>query len=141
MLDRFAVDIIAGINESLTGKTATPDVIGGHAAAVSVIELMRGTVKLLPPLTVIDAYNDAEGRERIPRMFELVGKKTIACMAEGCLRLASLWASAWKEGGGNAIPTTQLVEVKRGKLKTLYNNPDFLPAIRLQDPAFPGELT
>lgn len=140
MLDRFAADIIAGINQTLQSKTAPPDVKGGHAAASSVIELMRGTIKKLPPLTVIDAFNEGTGNNRVRHMFDALGKKTIVCMSDGCLRLAALWASAWKEGGGNQIPANKLGEVKRSTLMTLYNNPDFLPAIRLQDPAFALEL-
>ncbi|MGH9767889.1 MAG: S1/P1 Nuclease [Blastocatellia bacterium] len=140
MLDRFATDIIAGVNEALKNKTAAADVKGGHEAAVSVIELMRGTIKKLPPLTVIEAFNTAPKNQRLPHMFSELGKKTISCIADGCLRMAAIWASAWKEGGGNATPNTKLGEVNREKLMDLYNDKEFLPAFRLKEPEFINEL-
>ncbi|MCA1556140.1 MAG: hypothetical protein LC747_05570, partial [Acidobacteria bacterium] len=140
MLDRFATDVIAGINQQLGSQKAQADVRGGHAAAVSVIELMRATVKKLPPLKVIEVYNEAEGRERLPHMWDALGKKTAACMANGCLRMAALWASAWREGGGNKIAASKLDTIKRSTLKKLYSDKEFLPAFRLQDPRFTAEL-
>lgn len=140
MLDRFATDVIAGVNAELGGKTVKPDVAGGHAAAVSVIELMRSTFAKLPPLDVIDAFNEKDGRERLPHMWDSLGKRTVSCMADGCLRLAALWASAWKEGDGNKIPASKLSPVSRDELKALYLDPDFLPAFRLTDPEFAAAL-
>ena len=133
MLDRKATDVIAGINAKLAGKKAKANVTGGHAAAVSVVELMRQTVKTLAPLKVIEAFNDAQPNKRIADMWEALGNKTVVCMAGGCLRMASLWASAWREGGGGKIASSRLVEVGHDELMTLYNDKEFLPAFRLQD--------
>jgi hypothetical protein len=133
MLDRKATDVLVGINAALAGKKAKADVKGGHAAAVSVVGLMRKTVETLPPMKVIDAFNDAQPNHRTADMWEALGKKTVLCMAGGCLRMAALWASAWREGGGSKIASSKLVEVDRGELMSLYNDKSFLPAFRLQD--------
>jgi len=140
MIDRKATEVIAGINTALAGKKAKADVTGGHAAAVSVVELMRQTVKTLAPLKVIEAFNDAQPNRRTDDMWEALGKKTVTCMAGGCLRMASLWASAWREGGGNKIAASKLGEVGQDELMDLYNDKSFLPAFRLQDPGFAAAL-
>ena len=90
---------------------------------------------------VIEAFNAASGNQRITHMFDVLGKKTISCMSDGCLRLAALWASAWKEGSGNDVPATKLGAVARKDLIKLYNDPAFLPALRMTDSAFAAELT
>jgi hypothetical protein len=141
MLDRFAADIIAGVNANLKGSKAKADLNGGREAALSVVELMQSTVKKLPPMDVIDAFNDKDGRERLPHMFSVLGKRTTSCMADGCMRLASLWASAWKEGKGSKIASSKLGLVAREDLKALYNDKAFLPSFRLQDPKFEAALS
>jgi hypothetical protein len=142
MLDRFAADIIAGVNENLKSSKAKAVVKGGKGAAIAVIELMRTTVKTLPPLKVIEAYNATDGgKERAEHMFNVLGKKTTQTMAAGCLCLAKLWASAWKEGKGSAVAASKIKTVDRSDLKKLYNTTTFVEAFRLQDPKFKTVLT
>lgn len=140
MIDRKATEVIAGINDALKGKKAKADVTGGHAAALSVIALMRQTVKTLPPVEVIEAYNAAPSNNRTPHMWDVLGARTVKSMAAGCLRMASLWASAWREGGGSKIGAAKLVEVDKGELMDLYNDKTFLPAFRLEDQEFADAL-
>ncbi|HEX8847042.1 MAG TPA: hypothetical protein VF791_20535 [Pyrinomonadaceae bacterium] len=140
MIDKKATEIIVGINEALKNTKAKADVTGGHAAAVSVVELMRQTVKTLKPIKVIEAFNDAQQNNRIPDMWNALGAKTITCMAGGCLRMASIWASAWKEGGGGNIANSKLVAIEHDELMSLYNDKNFLPAFRLQDEEFAEAL-
>ncbi len=142
MLDRFPADIIAGVNENLKSKTAKADVKGGKEAAIAVIELMRETIKKLPPMKIIEAHNATEGgRERAEHMFNVLGKKTTETMARGALCLASLWASAWKEGNGAKVAAGKIGEVDRAELKKLYNTKTFCEAFRLQDPKFKDALS
>jgi len=82
----------------------------------------------------------AQPNRRTDDMWEALGKKTVTCMAGGCLRMASLWASAWREGGGNKIAASKLGEVGQDELMDLYNDKSFLPAFRLQDPGFAAAL-
>lgn len=140
MLDRFATELIAGVNAEIKNRKAKADVKGGHQAAVSVIELMRKVTKMLPPLEIIEAYNEKSGTQRLPHMWSVLKKRTTASMAEGCLRLSALWASAWKEGGGNKFKMSDLGPVDRGDLITLYNDKTFLPAFRMSDPDFAADL-
>ena len=141
MLDRFATEVIAGVNADLKNRKAAADIKGGHAAAVSVIKLMRMVSKKLPPITIIKAYNEKTGTQRLPHMWETLKKNTTFCMAEGSLCLASIWASAWKEGGGNKFKDSQLGTVQRNDLKALYNDKGFLPAFRLSDPDLAKDLS
>ena len=141
MIDRFATEVMGGVNSDIRNRRGGADVQGGHMAAVSVVKLMRKISDNLPPISIIEAHNAESGRERVPHMWEVLKKKTMQNMAEGCLRLAALWASAWVEGGGGKITNAQLGPVERDELKKLYNNKDFLPAFRLDDPQFAAELT
>jgi hypothetical protein len=95
--------------------------------------LLRQTITTLPPMDVIEAFNGATGAARIPHMWEVLGDRTVTCIAAGCHVLASLWISAWKEGEGDDIPANRLKAIDLTSLKQLYNNKEFLPALRLQE--------
>jgi hypothetical protein len=141
MLDRFAAEIIAGVNENLKSSTAKADLKGGKAAAISVIELMRTTIAKLPPLKVIEAFNDVSGgAERTKHMFEVLGPRTEESIAAGCKRLSSIWGSAWREGQGDKIPVAKLGPANRDAIKKLYTTTSFAEAFRLQDPKFKDAL-
>jgi hypothetical protein len=133
MLDQFAPEIIAGVNTMLKSTKAKPTVKGGHEAAVSVVRLMKNTVNTLPPMDVIEAFNATEGRGRTQHMWDVLGQRTVKCVAEGSVTLASLWESAWKEGGGNAIAQGKLKAIQPDRLKQLYINNQFVPSVRLSE--------
>jgi len=136
MLDRFAVDLIAGVNNALTGKRLPANVAGGKEAAVAVVKLMRRTIAKIPPIKVIEIYNEKSGRERLPNMWSKLKNDTFECMADGILSLAGLWQSAWTEGKGDNIAASKLKEITHQRLMELYNDKKFLEAFRLQDPNF-----
>lgn len=93
-------------------------------------------------MKVIDAFNAVNGgSQRTEHMFNVLGKRTADSMAAGCVRLASIWASAWKEGQGNKLAATKLGAADRGELKKLYNKNSFLEAFRLKDPQFQAALS
>jgi hypothetical protein len=102
---------------------------------------MRRTVTTLPPIDVIEAFHLATGQARVPAMWEALGERTTTCIAAGSLLLATLWESAWQEGGGGSIATNALRAQSRVRLRTLYNDRAFLPALRLHEMAVPGVLT
>ncbi len=133
MIERRAAELIAGVLATLEGQTASGEVCGGHGAAVAVVDLLRQTITTLPPMDVIEAFNGATGAARIPHMWEVLGDRTVTCIAAGCHVLASLWISAWKEGEGDDIPANRLKAIDLTSLKQLYNNKEFLPALRLQE--------
>lgn len=141
MLDRFAAEIIAGVNENLKSSVAKADVKGGKAAAISVIDLMRVTIAKLPPLTIIEAFNAVDGgAERTKHMFDVLHKRTEASIAAGCMRLSSIWGSAWREGQGSKIPANKLGPLDRSAIKKLYDTNSFVESFRLQDPKFLAAL-
>jgi hypothetical protein len=127
--------LVDGINDALSGKKAKADVVGGHDAAVKVVRLMGETVETLPPQSIVNAY-PLEGTqgERATALWKRFKHETISCMAAGCLRLASLWESAWKEGNGDKnVDAGNLAEVKQKELQKLYQNPNFLPSKPLKE--------
>jgi hypothetical protein len=121
------------VNSNLDAKKAHPGVTGGENAAASLIDLMKKSVAMLPPLDVIDAFNEVEGRNRLGNMFNKLGNRTIDCITDGCLCLAKLWESAWKEGNGDQIPNAKLVSIDLLSLKDLYEDKFFLEAFKLTD--------
>ena len=133
MIERRAAELIAGVLAVLDGQSASTQVVGGHAAAVAVVDLLRRTVTTLPPLDIIEAFNAATGTARIPHMWDVLGDRTVTCIANGCDLLASLWVSAWQEGDGDEIPLNRLKPLDRADLKRLYNDREFLPALRLPE--------
>lgn len=126
ILDRKSTDIIAGVNEILKDYKSLPQVKSGKEAAALTIELMKNTFEILPPMEIINAFNEKEGRERTDYMWETLGDKTNKCLAEGCKALAVIWESAWKEGNGDSIPDDELIEISKSDLKKLYMDKDFL---------------
>jgi len=141
MLDRYAADVIAGVNAKARGTSAKPDVRGGRNAAHSVIDLMRNTIQKLPPLDIIEAYTDAKRSSNGKKyLFDTVGERTISCIVNGIIRLASIWESAWREGDGKSISDDKLTSVGKEDLMALYNDKKFLEAFRLQDPQFEAVL-
>ena len=140
MLDRYATDILAGVNAKLQGKSAEATVKDGCDAACKTVDLMKNTITGLPPEEIIKAFNEEDGRKRIPHMFEILGDRTISCLTEGTLFLASIWASAWEKGSGEEVDETRLKPSTRPSLKKLYLNKNFLPAYYLNDEEFVAEL-
>ncbi|MBL8915748.1 MAG: hypothetical protein JNM17_33925, partial [Archangium sp.] len=133
MLDRFAEKVIVGVNAKLGTTKATATVQGGDEAASVVVALMKRTIKKLPPIEVIEAFNAEDGKDRLPHMWTTLGARTIDCLADGSKTLAKLWESAWKEGGGSAIAQDKLVAQTEKSLLDLYLDKKFLEPNWLKD--------
>lgn len=134
MLNAHAQDVVNGIVAQLNGKSVTGSFTGGKGAATRVIRLMRETVKALPPVSLVDAYNQEKTpKARLDRLWNDFHVKTIDRMAEGCLCMADIWASAWKEGGGEKIPAAKLVAISQTALATRYRQKDFYPSMSLHN--------
>jgi hypothetical protein len=145
MLESCAEDIIVRVNQYVQQLKTKKSVKGGHAAAVSAVETMRKVIVELPPLTIVEAYN--ESAHKTKTMFKLtidtykIGEKTAVCMGDGCLLLASLWNSAWKEGNGKKMPKKDLVKIDSSTLKNLYMDKNFLKSYKLNNPKFAEVLS
>jgi len=131
-LDGSPGGLVTGINQALQGKKAKADVVGGRAAAVAVIQLMRETVTILPPASIVAAFPlGKKPSEQAAALWKKFKDETIRTIANGCLRLASFWESAWKEGKGDQINHNELVNIPRPELQGLYQDPKFLPSVPL----------
>ena len=63
-------------------------------------------------------------------MWSAFGKRTIECMARGSRFLAKIWLGAWTAGSGNQKIGEGTLR-KQNDIMKLYNNPDFVPSVRL----------
>ena len=142
MLDRFAPDIIAGVNQTLTHTMVQSAFQHGQGAANAIVALMHDTINKLPPMDIVTAFNEANGQSRdlLQHMWEVLGDRTISCIANGCICLASIWASAWQEGNGAALDDSLLKTIEKDTLQTLYMQSNFAPSYRFTDPRFAAAL-
>lgn len=130
MISRHVSEIMQGIDSQLSNSSPLAKIVGGHAAAVTVVDLMQKTFDAIPPNKIIDEYiknQDEKPAARADAMWEVLGEDTINVMADGCLCLAQLWESAWKEGNGNST-ILSLEAIDEDILETLYKNRNFLPS-------------
>jgi hypothetical protein len=132
MLDVYAAEFVPMLRQRLAGVTAEPKDLDGKGAAIEVIELMRRTVRAIPPERIVDAYNGESGpAARRDRLWEDFGPKTADRMIDGARVLATLWESAWAAGGGDQIANADLVEIAVGDLSQLYRKKSFCPSVAL----------
>jgi hypothetical protein len=136
MLDSFSAEVVQMTNLELKSKAVKTGqrIVGGAAAADLVVELMRQTIKVLPPEVVVDTFNKTKGRGQLQAMWTALGKKTCAVMADGSLTLAILWESAWVEGKGSTkVKLSDLIAVDRKKLMSIYNDKTFIESRWLKE--------
>jgi hypothetical protein len=135
MFEVAAVEMLAAINESVEDEEAKPALRGGYAAACATVDLMTACHKKLPPTTIIDADDPEESApERGRILWKKVGRKTAGLVGEGCMLLATLWESAWKEAGAEAkLDAGDLGVIEEEELSTLVRRRNFLPAFTLEE--------
>ena len=125
-------EIVDGVVSALKNKSVAGSFSGGKGAALRVIRLMRETVAALPPKDIVDTYNAGKTpADRLNRLWNAFGSKTIDRMAAGCICLADIWASAWKEGNGAAIAAAKLVAQDPDVLSAQYRTAQFYPSMAL----------
>ena len=134
MLNGHAQDIVDGMVAQLTNASVSGSFTGGHGAAVRVVRLMTETVTVpgLSPKKICDAYNaEHTPAARVTRLWTDFGDLTITRMAQGAICMADIWASAWKEGNGAAIPQSVLVAQDPTVLSNTYRTAAFFPSMSL----------
>lgn len=133
MLNAHAGAIVDGVVAALKNESVSGSFTGGKGAAIRVVTLMRQTVTSLPPKNIVDAYNKANlPADRLTTLWDNFSTDTIALMAQGCICMADIWASAWKDGGGEQIPQNKLTAIDPQALSDLYNRADFFPSMALK---------
>jgi hypothetical protein len=130
MVDRHVPEIVQGVKAAVSSANQPALVVGGHNAAVAVVNLMQKTFDAIAPADIVNAYVKSEGSKPAPRaeaLWKKFGAATINVMADGCICLAQLWDSAWQEGDGDtSIRSAAAIPEKR--LEALYQDPNFLPS-------------
>jgi hypothetical protein len=132
MLDSRPDELVVAVESAIGNRKAKKDVSGGKEAAASIIQLFRDARKMLAPEEIVDFFQTLTDNKPA-QMWEEFGERTAKCMALGCLRLASLWQSAWVEGGGDQIPNNKLTEIKTTILRQKYEKKTFLESMNLKD--------
>jgi hypothetical protein len=135
MLDRFAVEVVAQMQEALRGKSAEDTIRGGEQAANLVMQLSEDALKALQPETIIDAFNANAGSQRTAGMWNALSADTIKVMAGGATALATLWASAWQEANGDdRIHEKYLTKkISSAELRRLYHDKRIVESKWLKD--------
>jgi hypothetical protein len=132
MLDSRPDELVVAVESAIGNRKAKKDVSGGKEAAASIIQLFRDVRKILAPEEIVDFFQTLTDNKPA-QMWDEFGERTAKCMALGCLRLASLWQSAWVEGGGDQIPNNKLTEIKTTTLRQKYEKKTFLESLNLRD--------
>ncbi|WP_148714726.1 hypothetical protein [Chitinolyticbacter meiyuanensis] len=101
MLQFAAVEVVGGVKQRVADREPLTITRGGMAAADAVVSLMRRTVAELPPAEVVEVYQRVRGSGQSSAMWRELGEKTLNRMADGAITLATVWQSAWTEGGGD----------------------------------------
>lgn len=135
MLDRFASEFVDRLNTELGSQKAKGKVTSGAEAADLTVQLMRQTMKKLPPERVLDVYRQTSGQGQTAAMWQELGDDTVAVTAQGALTLATLWQSAWAVAKAEASfsKTKCKKAMDKNRLRALYNNPNIAEAKWLKD--------
>ncbi|MBC7688104.1 MAG: hypothetical protein H7211_07990, partial [Aquabacterium sp.] len=64
-------------------------------------------------------------------LFAKVGNQTIANINNGSLTMATIWQSAWREGGGPKLKPNRVLAIDRARLIELYEDKNFVPSFAL----------
>lgn len=136
MIDRFAAELVPAIATKVAQLASLPVVTSGADAALAIVKLMDRSAKKLPPKDLVNAYINAGGTDHAEERDALWDKfhdKTAALMADGARVLGMLWKSAWIAGNGPGIAANKIAPVEPSELKDLYENPDFVPSLTLDE--------
>jgi hypothetical protein len=118
------------------GGHGLPLVADGSAAALAAIKLMDDVATLLPPLTIIDAYeavgaNGTKAQATRVALWQQIGDETAGVMALGIRNLSMIWESAWHAADGDATDPAKLKGFSHDDVRALYIKRDFLTSYTL----------
>lgn len=112
---------------------AMPPVTTGYEAAKAVIALIHATQDEIAPRDIVDEWVALIGTPKAAKakaMWGKFGDDTVTCMARGTRYLTHIWQSAWSAGNADATIGAGAA-LKPDALMAIYNNPDMLPSIPL----------
>jgi hypothetical protein len=143
MLEIDTLAALQAIDAILANAKVKDDVRNGWGAARATFELMSDAHRRLSPETIIDADDPSlTETDRARRLWANAGvrKETIRSLADSTVTLARLWASAWRQGNGKAVPKSKLKAFTEPELERLYRSKTFAPALTLDQMVTSGKF-
>jgi hypothetical protein len=134
MLDSNAIGFLGLLNAGLGLDQGAPQphggtlVTGGRAATCRLLELMRDVQRLLPPEELCSIY---ASDHKVATLWLQTGERAAQCAAMGARTLATLWESAWVEGGRKT--TSKSPVSKKSLAKNYYDKPTWAPCFKLTE--------
>jgi hypothetical protein len=131
MINRHIGEIFAGLQSLPTVKPR--QIKSGRAAAWETIKLMRETHDTIPPEDLVKSYISVENRPpgaRAAALWQLYGNDTITVIGNGIETLASLWLSAWRQGGAEN-DGLKLTQISQEAITNTISNRSFLRSYTL----------
>ncbi len=135
MVENYTSQILKDLPSLIggNGRSRTPLIKGGKAAAVAAVELMRRTFERVDPKDVCETYAQVrteKPKKRSEMLWNRYREPIEKIMADGARTLALLWDSAWEEGKGDErIGVVSAVEEE--KLSELYQDKSFLKSCNI----------
>ena len=124
--------LFAEIDKFLDPQHLPPLVSTGPTAAMAIVELMDAVATVLPPRTIIDAFEKTQHPDASndsATLWNDLGEETGKVMALGVRTLAMLWDAAWSAGHGSVDGGKR----KPADLRALYENENFLRSVTIKD--------
>jgi hypothetical protein len=119
------------VNAKLAHPAKLISVKNGRQAGFETVKLMHRSIDELPPHEIIDVFQGNPGAGRTKAMWDALGERTIARMADGAHVLASIWQGAWEAGGGESLAGSKLGAVSKTTLRAIYDSAGFAPSVYL----------
>jgi hypothetical protein len=107
-------------------------VTDGRGAAVATLKCMRDVAGILPPRTLIDAYEEtfsSGSRSRTQALWNALNVQTGRVMALGVRTLAMIWDAAWTAGGGHI----DAGRIDPGELRGHYEDQNFMRSVTVDE--------
>jgi hypothetical protein len=129
MLRQNAPELLTRLQTQLNKNNGTPSIPkDGHAAAVTIVDLMRRTFTTIPPMEIVDAYASNADAD----LWAQFGDRTIRVLADGVQTLRAVWMGAWNAGNGKAVQATRIKEADPKTLIRLYMRKTWAPSKTLR---------
>lgn len=135
MVDRHAQDLVDGIKLAITQPhAALPQIRTGKDAATAILELMKRSQIRIPPKNLVNKFVQLGSKTTVgvqDKLWTKFGDATIELMTDGAQVLAKIWAGAWREGNGEAIPENQLGVIDAEVLNGFCRDITFVESVDL----------
>ena len=135
MVDRHAQDLVDGIKHAINQPhDSLPQIRTGKEAATAILELMKRSAIRVPPKKLVNKFVQLGSKTTVAvqdKLWAKFGTDTIDLMTDGARVLARIWAGAWREGNGAAIPANQLGVVDPDVLNDLCRDLAFVESVDL----------